>query len=383
MGLLQALKYVFIKKTIYKGFKNSVYTINDNEYFFQNEAVFSKIRLHEEKGQHFFLFNVKTTDKGNPLINFAILYEPTVPMDDFIIDHCKNNPLFMIDEMDISSIILCTLNIANRDKNPLKFVQSKPIFIDEIKLNKWAFELSQDTKFRQHLHHCLYLARHVSSAEFQFKFDHTDSVHVDSSEYQVIALKKKKITKYVSKITLGLSGDQVDFRDVLTVYDINGVVCVKKNIFSIIELGINMDWMLYTDGHQIEAIITPMLKYLNLYVDLFKPTLLFHKNSPCRIYRDKNNIKLDYIDGHRSCLVNVNISKHGYQNTYSTFNKITKDEMSDFFRSILNDVKSNVFKLCANSPSNLLLNHLSEFGFHNCQTPINHDIIEVLKMHDY
>jgi hypothetical protein len=383
MGLIRGLTNYLIRKSIYMDFKNTVYKVTDGEYFLKNEAVSSTIRLHEDNGQQFFLCNVKTIDKGNPLINFAVTYDTSVNMDDFIIEHCKNNPVFMIDEMDSHSITSCTLDVSIRGEDRLKFVQAEPIFIDEVKLNKWAFELSLDTKFRQHLHHCLYLARRVSRAEFQFKFDNTQSFVVGTSEYQVIALNKKKITKYVSKITLGLSGGQADFREVLTVYDINGVVCVKKNIFDIVELGRNMDWMLYADGHQIEAIIMPMLKYLNLYVDLFEPTLLFHKNSPCRISRDKHSVKLDYIDGHRSCLVNVHISKHGYQNSYSTLKKITKDEMSDFFGSILNDVKSNVFKICANSPSGLLLNHLSGLGFHDCQTPINHDIIEVLKMHDY
>lgn len=382
MGLIKSITHYVIRKTIHIDFKNTIYKVTENEYFFKNEGVSSTIRLHTEKGLHYFLFNVKTIDKGEPLVNFATSYNPTEAMDEFIINHCKNNPIFMIHEMDIPSITSRTFNSAPKRKDYVS-VMAEPIFMDETKLNQSAFELSFDTNVKQHLHHCLHLARSVKSSNFKFKFININRLLVGPTQYQVIELNKKKITKLVSKYTLGLTGYNNAFTDVFTVYDINGVVCVKKNVFDMVDLGRNMNWMLYLDGVQIEAIISSMFKYLHAYVDLFETTLLFYQNSPCRVSQDKNNIKLDYIDGHRSCLVNVNIAKRGYHNTYDTFTPITKNDMSKFFESILKDVKSDVFKLCANKPSGSLLEHLSALGFNDCKIPINSSIIEVLKMHDY
>lgn len=379
MGLLQHLKNYIVRKCIYTDDRSDIFKISDNEYLFKNKAVKATIKTYEYNNEPFLIFNVRSCHSDEPLINFAIDYDVNINREQFIIDHCKENPVFMIHEMDLPSVISSRIFMRRSlDNNILEFIH--PVFIDRNYLNQDAYDFSLTTQ-QEHLHHILHRANNFGHA-VQFKFDNEHCFFIGEVEYNIVTIRKKKIARYVSKFTLScMDADRVV--DILTVYDINSVVCVLKNVFDLVDLGMNKEWLLYTDGKELDRIIIPSLRYLDAYIDIFKTPLLFHKNSPCVIKKYKNNFELQYIDGYRLSKVNINISRTAFHDVSGFYEKLTKSEINIFFSSILNTLSTNVFKLCARSPSRKLLHHLHTLGFEDCKAPIDCDIIEVLKMHDY
>lgn len=379
MGLFTDLKKYIVRKNIYDNGKNEIFKISSNEYLLKNKAVHACIKTHEYNNQPFLIFNVRKADSNEPLVNFAILYDICIPIEHFIIQHSQENPIFMIDELDISSVSDCRiLMIKSRANNILS--SPYPIFIHRKDLNRDAYEFSLTTQVEQ-LHHIMYRANNFYHA-IKFKFDNDNHFFIGDVEYQIISIRKKKITKLVSKFTLGYV-DKEMFIDILTVYDINSVICVLKNVFDMVALGRDKEWLLYTEGHELNDILSQHLRYLDSYIDIFKTPMLFHKNSPCLIKKDKNKLQISYIDGYRSGKVQLTVLLNQYEHVYGLCEKTTQREMNVFFKHILEQFSHNVFDLCAKSPSQKLLNHLSNLGFPDCIRPIDSGIIEVLKMHDY
>lgn len=379
MGLLKHLKNYIVRKCIYTDDRSEIFKISDNEYLFTNKVVKATIKTYEYNNESFLIFNVRSYNTSEYLINFAIAYDVSINKEQFIIGHCKENPVFMIDEMDLPSVIYSRIFMRRSlDNNILDVIH--PVFIDRNYLNRDAYEYSLTTQ-QEHLHHILWRANNFSHA-VKFKFDNEHCFFIGEVEYKIVTIRKKKISRYVSKSTLSCM-DANNVMDILTVYDINSVVCVLKNVFDLVDLGMNKEWLLYTDGKELDHIINPSLRYLDAYIDIFKTPLLFHKNSPCVIKKDKNNFELQYIDGYRSSKVNINISITAFHDVSGFYKTITKPEINIFFSSILNNLSTNVFKLCARSPSRKLLHHLHTLGFEDCKVPIDYDTIEVLKMYDY
>lgn len=380
MTLIKKIKEMLFKKLIYIDSRSSIHRLSEHHYFYKNEGLFASIRLGSDQGRNVLLFNVKNSDNNHSLINFAVLYDSNLTVEKFIIKHCFENPIFLVDARDIPSIQDCTTHI-NQGKNHNSL--SHPIFINRVGLNKKKFEaFIKDNSAKKNLHSYL-LARHELYSDTGLNVN-GNSVFIDNVEYQLIVLKKKKITKRVNKMTLScFLTDTKKITDILTVYDINGVVCVLKNIFDMVSLGTDKEWLLYTERESLNDIISEMFYYLHLYIDLCSPPVLFHKNSPCKISRNKDSFILHYIDGYRSAEVNVEISRSELNLEVGLIKPITKIDMNVFFHAVFKNVALEVFTICLKHPSNSLLKKLDELGFHDCQTPIDHDIIEVLKMHDY
>lgn len=379
MRLLQNLKNYIVRKRIYTDDRSDIFKISDNEYLFINKVVRATIKTYEYNNEQFLIFNVRNYNSSDYLINFAIVYDFAINLEQFIIDHCKENPVFMIHEMDLPSVISSRIfMIKSQDNNILPIYH--PVFIDRIYLNRDAYEFSLTIQ-TEHLHHILWRANNFNHA-IKFKFDNEHCFFIGEVEYKIVTIKKKKISRYISKFTLSCVNSN-NIMNILTVYDINSVVCVLKNVFDLVDLGMDKEWLLYTDGNELDQVINPSLRYLDAYIDIFKTPLLFHKNSPCMIKKDKQNVELQYIDGYRSSKVNLNISRTACHDVSGVYTKITKPEMNIFFSSIVNHLSTNVFKLCARSPSSKLLHHLHHLGFEDCKAPIECGIIEVLKMHDY
>lgn len=379
MGLLQDLKNYIVRKCIYTDDRSDIFKISDNEYFFTNKAVKATIKTYDYNNEPFLIFNVRSCHSDEPLINFAITYDVNINREQLIIDHCKENPVFMIHEMDLPSVVSSRMFMRRSiDNNILEFIH--PVFIDRTNLNRNAYEISLMPN-QQNLHHLMWQANNFNNA-VHFKFDNEQCFFIGEVEYKIVNIRKKKIARYVSKFTL-CCVDNNTVVDILTVYDINSVVCVLKNVFDIVNLIKDKEWLLYLDGNEFDSITISALRYLDSYIDIFETSLLFHKNSPCVIKKDKNNFELKYIDGYRSSKVNINISRIAFHDVSGFYEKLSKSEINVFFRSILNTLSMNVFKLCARSPSRKLLHHLHTLGFEDCKVPIDCDIIEVLKMHDY
>lgn len=379
MGIITKLKNRIFRKLIYIDDKSSLYRLSKHRYFYRNKGVSSGIQLCSDNDRQLLLFNVNNDDNGQVLINFAVLYDPNIPIEKFIISHCLDNPIFMIDPQDIASIKDCTteINKGNSDRS------SHPVFINRVGLNRKKFEdfLTNVNASKKSLHYLF--ARNEIYSDGRLNIN-KNSVFMQNVEYQLIVLKKKKVTQRVSKVTLScFLSDLNKSTDILTVYDINGVVCVLKNIFDMVTLGIDREWLLYTDRHELNIIINEMFYYLHLYIDLCSAPLLFHKNSPCKISRNKDNFILDYIDGYRSAEVNVLISRTDLHLETGIIKPITKKDMNVFFHAVFKTVGLEVFTICLKHPSNILLKKLAELGFDDCTIPLNRDIIEVLKMHEY
>jgi len=381
MGLLQDFKNYIVRKCIYTDDKSDIFKISDSEYLFTNKAVKATIKTYEYNNEPFLIFNVRCYNTSEYLINFAIAYDVSINREQFIISHCKENPVFMIDEIDLPSVMSSRIFMVKSQANNVLSLSSRyPVFIDRNYLNRHAYEHSLTTQ-QEHLHHILWRANNFNYS-IKFKFDNEHCFFIGEVEYKIVTIRKKKIARYVSKFTLScIDADTV--MDILTVYDVNSVVCVLKNVFDLVDLGMNKEWLLYTDGKELDHIINPSFRYLDAYIDIFKTPLLFHKNSPCVIKKDKDHFELEYIDGYRSSKANLKISRTALHDVSGFYEKLTKVEMNVFFHSILNNLSINIFKLCARSPSRKLLHHLHTLGFEDCKAPIDCDIIEVLKMHDY
>lgn len=379
MGLLQHLKNYIVRRCIYKDDRSDILKISDKEYFFTNKAVKATIKTYEYNNEPFLIFNVRSCNSSEPLINFAIAYDVNINREQFIIEHCKENPVFMIHEMDVPSVMSSRMFMRKSlDNNILEFLH--PVFLDRKSLNRDAYEYSLTTQQEQ-LHDILWRANNFGHA-IKFKFDNEHCFFIGEVEYKIVTIRKKKISRHVFKFTLScINSDTVV--DIFTVYDINSIVCVLKNVFDLVDLGLNNEWLLYIDRKELDHIIIRTLRYLDAYIDIFKTPLLFHKNSPCVIKKDKNNFELQYIDGYRSSQVNINISRTAFHDISGFYETLTKPEINVFFSSILNNLSTNVFKLCARSPSRKLLHHLHTLGFEDCKVPIDYDTIEVLKMYDY
>lgn len=379
MGIITKLKNRIFRKLIYIDAKSSLYRLSTHRYFYRNSGVSSGIQLCSDNERQLLLFNVKNDDNGRTLINFSVLYDPHIPIEKFIITHCLDNPIFMIDPQDIASIKDCTteINKQNSDRS------SHPVFINRVGLNRKKFEdFLKNKDSKKNLHSYLF-ARNELYSDGGLNIN-KNSVFIHDVEYQLIVLKKKKVTQRVNKVTLScFLSDSNKITDILTVYDINGVVCVLKNIFDMVTLGIDKEWLLYTDRQEVNTIISEMFYYLHLYIDLCAAPLLFHKNSPCKISRNKDNFILDYIDGYRSAEVNVLISRRDLHLETGIIKPITKIDMNVFFHAVFKTVALEVFTICLKHPSNRLLKKLDELGFDDCTIPLDRDIIEVLKMYDY
>lgn len=326
MGLLQYLKNYIVRKRIYTDDKSDIFKISDGEYLFTNKAVKATIKTYEYNNEPFLIFNVRSFHSSNQLINFAIAYDVSIDREQVIIEHCKENPVFMIHEMDIPSIMSSRMFMRRSlDNNILEFLH--PVFLDRINLNRNAYEISLMPN-QQNLHHLMWQANNFNNA-VHFKFDNEQCFFVGEVEYKIVTVRKKKITRYVSKFIL-CCVDNHTVVDILTVYDINSVVCVLKNVFDIVNLIKDKEWLLYLDSNEFDSITIPALRYLDYYIDIFETPLLFHKNSPCVIRKYKNNFELQYVDGYRTSKANLNISRTSCHNVSGVYEKVTKPEINGF-----------------------------------------------------
>lgn len=379
MRFIKKIKDCIFRKLIYVDYKSSIHRISTHNYFYKNKGMSSNIRLFSDNGRNLILFNVVNDDNGQNLINFSVIYDSKTSIEKFIIAHCLENPIFMIDPLDIASIQDCTTEVNKTHTGH----RARPVFINRLGLNRKKFEsFLNDNNSKKNLHSYLF-------ARSEIYYDvslnrNQNSVFIEDIEYQLIVLKNKQVTKRVNKLTLScFLSDSNKITDILTVYDINGVVCVLKNIFDMVSLGTDKEWLLYTERKSLNDIISEMFYYLHLYIDICSPPVLFHKNSPCKISRTKDNFILDYIDGYRSAEVNVTISRRDLNVEFVVIKPITKIDMNVFFNAVFKNVALKVFTICIKHPSNILLQKLAALGFNDCTIPINSDIIEVLKMHDY
>lgn len=379
MRFIKKIKECIFRKLIYVDYKCSIYRISPHNYFYKNKGVSSHIRLCSDNGRNLILFNVINDDNGQNLINFSVFYDSDISIDKFIIDHCLKNPVFMIDPLDIASVKDCTTEVNKTHSDH----RAQPVFINRLGLNRKKFEsFLNDNNSKKNLHSYLFSRSEIYS-DGSLNLNQ-NSVFIEDVEYQLIILKNKQVTKRVNKFTLScFLSDSNKLTDILTVYDINGVVCVLKNIFDMVSLGTDKEWLLYTDRNSLNDIISEMFYYLHLYIDICSPPILFHKNSPCKFSRNKYNFILDYIDGYRSAEVNVTISRTELNSEFGVVKPITKIDMNVFFHDVFKKVALEVFTICIQHPSNILLKKLETLGFDDCKIPIDSAIIEVLKMHDY
>jgi len=373
MGLLNTIKERFFRKIIYSDDHNVIYKMTSKKYFLRNSGMYADIQLHLDKDRLVVLFKVRTASYEQALINFSILYDKSNDLDTFIIKHCNENPIFLIDARDIASIKKCTVDIDGNH-----------IFINKQLVDQSNFQnFLSDTRPNKTLH------SHTKFPKDEFYMDEAvesnkNVVILGSDYYQIIKLKKKKITNSIQKTTLRCachsSGKLID---IFTIYDINNVVFVLNNFFDMTRLVMDREWILYTDTDGLNTMVGGMFHYLNLYVDITSPPILFYRNSPCKLAHNKNYFIIEYIDGYYSSKVTIKISKQQRNDVVFESEEISRINMNSFFYDVLKKIAVKAFTLCLRNPSKTLLSKLNDLGFYDCTIPLNHDIIEVVKMYDY
>lgn len=374
MLLLEIIKERIFRKVIYSDAHNVIYKLDSKRYMLKNSGLEADIRLYSDNGRLVVLFKLlRLSSSGfTQLVNFSILYDKSENLDKFIIKHCNENPIFLIDQRDIPSIVKCTID-----------VDGSFIFINKRLSNQSSFE----TFIKDDNPNKTFYSFVRSKNEFfldEAVQSNKNIVVVGSDHFQLLTLKKKKITDLIKKTTICCSCYSSDkLIDVFTIYEINNVVFVLNNLFDMTRLRMDKEWQLYTDTSGLENVVGSMFYYLHFYIDVTAPPVLFYRNSPCKLFQDKNHFIIEYIDGYYSSKVTIKISKHQQNDVVFESKEISRIDMNAFFYDIFRKIADKVFNICLNHPSFVLLAKLKDLGFDDCTVPLSHDIIEVIKMYDY